>query len=921
MEPWQNVVTPRKEVREGRSFNPDEFAIHLEQVVAGTAPEDYRDPAKFFSRTCFTRALREHVGQILRRLAGETASTAPVATLVTQFGGGKTHTLTALYHLGVTGEGAASFDGIPALLQNAGLGKVPAAKVAVFVGNAWDPQPGRETPWIDVARSLAGAAGVEVLGSAALKTPPGTEAIGRVFAAAGGPVLVLFDEVLNFVNRHRDFAEPFHAFLQNLTVAMTATTRGAALISLPRSQVEMTPWDLEWQERITKVVKRVAKDLIANDEAEIGEVVRRRLFENLGDEKVRRKVAKAYADWAFERRAQLPPEWSAVDSGATDAKARQFLQGRFEACYPFHPATLTVFQRKWQTLPQYQQTRGTLAMLAQWVSRALHESVRKAQREPLLGLGLAPLDHGDFRNVVLGQLGEPRLGPAVEADLVGPLAHARALDADTKGPLREIHRRVGTAVFFESSGGLRDKIAHLPELRFAVGGPDLDTTSVDSAVDALERRGYYLRRLGTDGFHFQHQPKLQKVVADRKASLDEEEEVRPEVRRLVKEEFEKGKTLPWVLFPAAGSDVPDQPRLTLVVVEPESEWRPGGEARERLAAWTRAAGTSPRLYPGALLWCLRKPGRELRHAVEEMLAWRRVKREVGEGKLRGFERTDLADLEARTREAEERAREEVWASYRYLVLFDREKPDGLAEIDLGAGHASAGETLCGRLLQALKSQALLNESPGASYLDRKWPEAFRESGAWPLASLRQAFLSGALERVLDPEAYLRARVPQFVEKGEMGLASGQRTDGSYERVWFAELVDPHEIAFDGGVYLLRRGRAAELKGGRPPGPRPDPEPVPTPDPEPPLPPGGVTPPPAAAPRVVRVSGQVSPELWNRLGTRLIPRLRAGERLRLTVELEATFPADQAEGVTKEVALAVMDLGLDRQLFVEEREES
>src|SRR2546426_11469220 len=99
MEPWYKVANPRKEVREGRSFNPDEFAIALEQVVAGTAPEDYKDPVQFFARTCFTRALTEHASMTLRRLAGHTESTAPVMALITQFGGGKTHTLTAPYHL------------------------------------------------------------------------------------------------------------------------------------------------------------------------------------------------------------------------------------------------------------------------------------------------------------------------------------------------------------------------------------------------------------------------------------------------------------------------------------------------------------------------------------------------------------------------------------------------------------------------------------------------------------------------------------------------------------------------------------------------------------------------------------------------------------------------------------------------------
>src|SRR5437870_8123731 len=159
MEPWYKVATPRKEVREGRSFNPDEFAIALEQVVAGTAPEDYRDPRQFFDRTVLTRALRDHAGMVLRRLAGETADTAPVLTLVTQFGGGKTHTLTALYHLATNGEKAAGFDGISDLLSEAGLSAVPKAKVAVFVGNAWDPRDGRETPWIDIARQLGGDSG------------------------------------------------------------------------------------------------------------------------------------------------------------------------------------------------------------------------------------------------------------------------------------------------------------------------------------------------------------------------------------------------------------------------------------------------------------------------------------------------------------------------------------------------------------------------------------------------------------------------------------------------------------------------------------------------------------------------------------------------------------------------------------------
>lgn len=920
MEPWYKVATPRKEVREGRSFNPDEFAIALEQVVAGTAPEDYRDPAQFFARTCFTRALREHAGMVLRRLSGRTDNTSPVLTLITQFGGGKTHTLTTLYHLATNGDTVAGHNGVADLVREAGVASVPKAKVAVFVGNAWDPQPGRETPWIDIARQLAGDKGVEALGPAAKTTPPGTDSIARVFQAAGAPVLLLFDEVLNYLNRHRGSAESFYAFVQNLTVATTGTTHGAAVISLPRSQVEMTESDQEWQDRISKVVRRVAKDLIANDETEISEVVRRRLFQDLGSEKIRKNVAKAYGDWCFERRAQLPPEWTAVDSAATEAKAREFLQLRFEACYPFHPATLSVFQRKWQALPQYQQTRGTLAMLAQWISIAAQESFRKARTEPLITLGSAPLAEPGFRSVVLGQLGESRLVAAIDTDIAGEQAHSMALDADSKGPLRDIHRRVGTAILFESSGGQTDKVAHLPELRFALGEPDLDTTSIDSAAFALEGRSYFIRKTGADGFRIGYQPTMKKVVSDRRASLDEETEVRPALRKLVEEEFRRGASISVVAFPADGAEIPDTPRLTLVVADPEVEWSGGGSLRAQLAEWTRQRGKSPRLYPGALVWCLKKPGRDLRDKVEMALAWKRVAGEVAAGTLGGeFDRNDRAELHSKVKDAEEAAKDEVWGDYRFAVVADGQETDGLKVIDLGAGHSSSGETLCGRVIGALKSEALLNESVGAGYIERNWPPALKESGAWPLASLRQSFLNGSLTRLVDPDAILRAKSVEFVMRGDFGLASGKKTDGAYERVWYQEAIAPEEVAFEADVFLLRKATAESLRAGQPVSPAPIPESAPGPTPVPPSSPGsapGAAPEPTASTRTLRLVGSVPPEVWNRLGTRILPKLRSGSELKIGLEFSVTVSAASANGLATELRQILQELGLGEAVKVE-----
>jgi len=153
-------------------------------------------------------------------------------------------------------------------------------------------------------------------------------------------------------------------------------------------------------------------------------------------------------------------------------------------------------------------------------------------------------------------------------------------------------------------------------MRFALGEPEMDTTSIDNAALALEGRSYFIRKAGSDGFRIGYQPTMKKVVSDRRASLDEETEIKPALRRLVEDEFRRGASIPVAPFPRDGAEIPDTPRLTLVVADPEAEWSGGGFLRAQIAEWIRQRGKSPRLYLGALVWCLKKPGRDLREKVE-----------------------------------------------------------------------------------------------------------------------------------------------------------------------------------------------------------------------------------------------------------------------------------------------------------------
>jgi len=409
---------------------------------------------------------------------------------------------------------------------------------------------------------------------------------------------------------------------------------------------------------------------------------------------------------------------------------------------------------------------------------------------------------------------------------------------------------------------------------------------------------------------------------DRRASLDEDAETKPNMGELVKKEFDRGATVTIHLFPSESGDIPDNPRLGLVVMDPGSEWTGEDNVREKVREWTRQRSTSPRLYPGALVWCFKKPGNEFREKVEVWLAWRKVAKELTDGTLGDdLDREVVADIHATVNTAESEASDEVWACYRFVVVSDPHEKGGLKVIDLGAGHSSSGETLCGRVMTALKNESLLNESVGAGYIERNWPPALKESGAWPLSSLRQSFLDGSLTRLVDPDVVLKTKVVEFVSAGEMGLASGQKPDGTYEIVWFGGPVSPDEVAYEPGVVLLTKAKSKELteRAERPKPPEPPaepPEPPPGPGPKEPV--SGVET--ETKTCTIRVSGAVPMESWNRLSTTIIPKLRSGESCEFGISFSTTVGKKYADSLVADLRRSLEDLGLASDVLIEVAEE-
>jgi len=742
LKPWHQVATPREDLRKGIPLDAAEFAIHLDQVMDGRAPLDYREPERFFRRTYLTKAYREMAAEVMRRLAGEVLGTSPGINLTTQFGGGKTHFLTLLYHLARAGDEAKAWPGVSDLLQQAELASVPRARVAVFIGNRFDfvvgagaeGEPGRKTPWGDIAWQLGGAdlyATVERHDQEGIV--PGGEVIQRWFS--GEPVLILMDEVLNFIRRARDaggnyarLGSQIYSFLEVLSREVAGTSRAVLVVALPMSEYEMTQEDEADFQRLNKALDKLSKPVLLSEGTEIAEIVRRRLFEETGDAKEVRRTAKAYADWVRAHRQQLP-EWLPM------AQAEKL----FEATYPFHPTVISVFERKWQSLPRFQRTRGILRLLALWVSQVYQQAFREGSKEPLITLGSAPLADSLFRAAVFEQLGEQRLEAAILADIAGEEAHAVRMDAEAPATIQgaRLHQKIATAVFFESSGGQVRNEASLPEIRLAVGEPGLDIGNVETALDDLVRRCYYLDAKGT-AYWISHRPTLNKILADRRAALsgaEADEAIREKVRGAIREVFKAGPRLERRFFPETSGDIPDTPSLALVVLAPEHGWENASRevgAQRRCAPTQRLVtgmiqecGGRGRTFKSGLLFAVAEGGEALADEAKTLLALETLEDPAEQERLK-LEPSQLQELRGKKQRSERNLKEGVWRVYRRVLLLA--EGGSLQEVDWGLLHPSAAESLVGFIVARLKQEGLLEESISPDFLVRNWPPAWR-SGA------------------------------------------------------------------------------------------------------------------------------------------------------------------------------------------------
>ena len=252
LKPWRSVVDPREDLRRGEALDAAEFAVHLDMVQDRRGNEIYWKPEQFFSRTYLTKNLLDFAAEATRRLSGMATAASAGFNLTTQFGGGKTHALTLLYHLANSGPAASRWFGVPQILDRAGVPTVPQARIAVFVGMRFDPHggddgtPRRETPWDEIAWQLAKAPGVALMQDPARGSgAPGGDTIGRLFKLVDQPILILMDEVMSYISRYRasGLGGQMYNFIHTLTEEARSHNNVVVAVSIPFSESEMTAED------------------------------------------------------------------------------------------------------------------------------------------------------------------------------------------------------------------------------------------------------------------------------------------------------------------------------------------------------------------------------------------------------------------------------------------------------------------------------------------------------------------------------------------------------------------------------------------------------------------------------------------------------------------------------------------------------
>ena len=722
LRPWREVVEPHEDVATGE-FRQAEFAAHLGNVHAGSAPSEYLNPQEFFSRTYLTDGLSTLLVSAAKRLSGTGGD--PVMELQTNFGGGKTHSMLALYHM-AGGTPAQDLPGLDQLLSAHDVSLPKEIKRAVMVGTSRGPQDtiscegGREirTTWGEMAWQLGGPAAFDAIAENDAKgIAPGSDILEAIFRDCA-PCLILIDEWVAYLRQiYRTEGLPagsFDAnlsFVQSLTEAVKTSPGTVLVAALPASQIEVGgEGGAEALTRLKQTFSRIESSWRPASQEESYEIVRRRLFREIPGDRYhhRDNTLKQFAKLYRENANEFP-------SGSADEDYRR----KMEKAYPIHPELFDQLYTSWGSLEEFQRTRGVLRLMAQ----AVHELWMGGDPSVMVMPGSIAVDSDRVGPELLRYL-DVSWQSIIAGDVEGGGSIPYQIDQSTPNLNRySATRRVARAIFMgtapvhsQENKGLDDK-----QINLGVVQPG-ERAAIFS--DALRRLGNQARFLHTDlgRYWYSVSASLNRLAADMAGQVEEERilvEVNKALAAYINGQRDRGHFDAVQAAPGNSGDVPDEAggvrAVVLGVIHPHNG-REKSEALEVARDILLNRGSTPRVNRNMLVFLVAEARQIgiLKDGMRDVLAWESIVRDTERLNLT---QSDSALAREKLKEAKEALDARLKEAWCYLLYPAQENPE--SEVEWVSGKISVQDGLLRRASKRLVDEEALLIEIGPQRLDNE----------------------------------------------------------------------------------------------------------------------------------------------------------------------------------------------------------
>ena len=931
LKPWREVIAPSSDVALG-TFQEAEFAADLQQVYDGRAiATEYGNPVSFFSQTYITPGIRTLLVNTLKRLSGNGGD--PVIQTKTGFGGGKTHSLIALYHLvnsadalindtSPEGSSTRSSEEIGDIIKEAGIDSkdMPSTAIAVLDGTHLAPTDTGTTPagdprntlWGEMAYQLGGQDAYEIVGQAARGgTAPAGAQLDELFSSVG-PCLILMDELVAYVrNVQSDQAGSIYTFLQALSQSVSRAKNVALVITLPESNMELGgETGQEALARMEHIFGRIEAIWEPLEVSEAFAVVRRRLFGDVIDADERDRTCEAFSRMYGQNRSEYP-------RGVSES---HYLQ-RIKDCYPIHPEIFERLYEDWSTIQQFQRTRGVLRMMANCISYLY----RQNDAGPLIMPATLPL-----RDDTLGNEFE-RLLPgqwrAVLSEVDSDNSRPDQIDATVQrfAEVGGAARRLARTIFLGSAPSGAVKGIDHRQLHLGVVQPGHGISAYNDALQRMVGDLYYLYT--DDGrYYFHAEENLNKVVTDRAGQLSE----RDIAEYIVKELGDNmGRRRDVIVCPADSAAVPDEDSVRLVILHPNqslpSRSAETDEAMPAALQILQHRDDSPRVHRNTLLFLAARNDelRNLRTHTKTFLSWYSILN--GDRRLENLVGDRLRQARSSLDQAKSEMDSELVRAYRWAMAPTQENPQ---QADYGfsifqTNAVDTGEIVNGAFAMFIEQEALVESISPISLANMLTQYVWKNEAYTDhigIDTLWELMTNNVYMHRLRNKTVLMDCVKQGVPDRSFGYAKGYHNE-EYQDLRYGESMETSLFMVpDGNLELLVNSEMAQLvKDETPEEETPTPtddtitgtteEPTGTDDP--------VVPPTQHGPKRITATKTIQGELpldYARLLSDEIIRNLSDDRGEITVEI--TIHAHKSNGFSDSTVRAVrensvqLDLDLD-----------